>query len=101
LTIQLVAEEKKESQTAEEKPKPKAKAPDKPLPQMMEEDVIPSLKAILESQNDIIELELSFNDNKVSIILTCLDPTTFDCTTTFIVHWLFCCFHKCSWRAHF
>ncbi|KAK6780142.1 hypothetical protein RDI58_022326 [Solanum bulbocastanum] len=60
-----VAEEKKESQTAEEKPKSKAKAPDKPLPQMMEEDVIPSLKAILESQNDILELELSFNDNKL------------------------------------
>ncbi|TMX04327.1 hypothetical protein EJD97_009750 [Solanum chilense] len=60
-----VAEEKKESQTAEEKPKAKAKAPDKPLHQMMEENIIPSLKAILESQNDILELELSFNENKL------------------------------------
>lgn len=82
MTIQLVAaetEEKKESQTAEEpgpakpKPKLKSKASDKLLPQMMEEDVIPSLKAILEVQNNILELELSFNDNKVSLLLSCLD----------------------------
>lgn len=74
MTIQLVAEEKKESQTAEEKTKAKAKAkaPDKPLHQMMEENIIPSLKATLESQNDILELELSFSENKVSILLTCL-----------------------------
>ncbi|MCD7472774.1 hypothetical protein HAX54_014133 [Datura stramonium] len=32
---------------------------------MMEEDVIPSLKAILEAQNDILDLESSFNDNKL------------------------------------
>ncbi|CAI0459377.1 unnamed protein product [Linum tenue] len=50
------------------KPKPKpaakaAKAPVKPLPQMMEEDVIPSLKSTLEVQDDISELQLSFQDN--------------------------------------
>lgn len=62
-----VAEEKKGSETGppEPKPKPKSKAPIKPLPQMMEEDVIPSLKAILQAQNDILDLELSFNDNKL------------------------------------
>ncbi|XP_055811749.1 uncharacterized protein LOC129881638 [Solanum dulcamara] len=71
VTVAAEMEEKKESQTAEEpgpakpKPKLKSKAPDKLLPQMMEEDVIPSLKAILEAQNDILELELSFNDNKL------------------------------------
>jgi hypothetical protein len=51
------------------KAKPPAKAPAKPLPQMMEEDVIPSLKAILESQDDISEIELSFQDNRVSFTL--------------------------------
>ncbi|CAK9134912.1 unnamed protein product [Ilex paraguariensis] len=68
-------EEKKEAKTNEEsapakpkpkpKPKPAAKAPAKPLPQMMEEDVIPSLKSILEAQDDISEIELSFEDNKL------------------------------------
>lgn len=48
------------------KAKPPAKAPTKPLPQMMEEEVIPSLRAILESQDDISEIELSFQDNRVS-----------------------------------
>ncbi|XP_054781489.1 uncharacterized protein LOC129288778 [Prosopis cineraria] len=45
--------------------KPPAKAPVKPLPQMMEEDVIPSLKAILEAQQDISDIELVFQDNKL------------------------------------
>lgn len=44
--------------------KPK-KAPAKPLSQLMEEDVIPSLKATLEAQDDITELELSFTDNRL------------------------------------
>ncbi|KAM3325840.1 hypothetical protein P3S67_000965 [Capsicum chacoense] len=73
VTVAAETEEKKESETAEEtgpaKPKPKlkaaAKAPAKSLAQMMEEDVIPSLKAIFEAQNDIRELDLSFNDNKL------------------------------------
>jgi hypothetical protein len=33
---------------------------------MMEEDVIPSLKAILEAQQDLSDLQLVFQDNKVS-----------------------------------
>ncbi|KAF7845104.1 adenine DNA glycosylase-like [Senna tora] len=45
--------------------KPPAKAPAKPLPQMMEEDVIPSLKAILEAQQDLSDIELLFQDNKL------------------------------------
>lgn len=47
------------------KPKPAA-AVAKPLRQMMEEDVIPPLKAILESQDDISEIDLSYQDDKVS-----------------------------------
>ncbi|KAK4270054.1 hypothetical protein QN277_023140 [Acacia crassicarpa] len=45
--------------------KPPAKAPVKPLPQMMEEDVIPALKAILEAQQDISDIELVYQDNKL------------------------------------
>lgn len=58
----------KEAKPVEKKApaKPK-KAPAKPLSQMMEEDVIPSLKAILEAQDDITQLELSFKENRVSI----------------------------------
>ncbi|XP_040993407.1 uncharacterized protein LOC121240029 isoform X3 [Juglans microcarpa x Juglans regia] len=63
-----VTAETKEVKTAQKqapaKAKPPAKAPVKPLPQMMEEDVIPSLKAIFEAQDDISELELSFHDNR-------------------------------------
>lgn len=44
--------------------KPK-KAPVKPLPQMMEEDIIPSLKATLEAQEDLSQIELSFQDNRL------------------------------------
>jgi hypothetical protein len=35
----------------------------------MEEDVIPSLKAALEAQDHITELDLSFEDKRVSIPL--------------------------------
>ena len=66
-----MAAETKEVKTAQEeapaKAKPPAKAPAKPLPQLMEEDVIPSLKAILEAQPDLSEIELSFQDNRVSV----------------------------------
>ncbi|XP_042045259.1 uncharacterized protein LOC121791333 isoform X1 [Salvia splendens] len=60
-------EEKEAVEGAKPKPKPKRaeKAPAKPLPEMMEEDVIPSLKATLAAQQDISELELSFSENKV------------------------------------
>lgn len=50
-----------------EKPKAAAKAPDKSLPELMEEGVIPSLKKTLEAQQDITQLDLSFNDNTVSL----------------------------------
>ncbi|XP_030509862.2 uncharacterized protein LOC115724662 isoform X2 [Cannabis sativa] len=45
--------------------KPKAKAPVKALPEMMKEEVIPSLKSILEAQDDVTDIELSFQDNKL------------------------------------
>jgi ribosome assembly protein YihI (activator of Der GTPase) len=48
-------------------PKPK-KAPAKELPELMQEDVIPSLKSTLESQEDLSEIELFFQDNRVSQI---------------------------------
>ncbi|KAI5599465.1 hypothetical protein BDE02_02G197500 [Populus trichocarpa] len=44
--------------------KPK-KSPAKPLSQLMEEDVIPSLKATLEAQDHITELELPFEDKRL------------------------------------
>ncbi|GFQ04184.1 a/g-specific adenine DNA glycosylase [Phtheirospermum japonicum] len=62
--------EKEEVKKAEEEgtKKPKAaaaKAPAKPLPQLMEDDVIPSLKATLQAQQHISDLQLSFSDNKL------------------------------------
>ncbi|CAL9028509.1 unnamed protein product [Prunus brigantina] len=64
-----VAADTKEVKTAQRaapaKPKVAAKAPAKPLPQMMEEDVIPQLKAILETQDELSDIELSFQDNKL------------------------------------
>ncbi|PKA67025.1 hypothetical protein AXF42_Ash004516 [Apostasia shenzhenica] len=45
-------------------PKPK-KAPAKPLPEMMEEDVIPSLRAALEAQGELSQIDLSFKNNTV------------------------------------
>lgn len=66
----LVAAETKEVKAAPAKPKAPAKAPVKPLPQMMEEDIIPSLKAILETpQNQLSDIELFFEDNKVGLLI--------------------------------
>lgn len=72
MIVKSVADETKEKQEvkkAEEgtapapaKPKAAAKAPAKPLLQLMEEDIIPSLKSTLEAQQDI---SLSFDENKV------------------------------------
>jgi len=59
-------EEVKEAPKAAPEKKAPAKAPVKPLPQMMEEDVIPSLKAIFEAQEDLSNIELVFKDNRVS-----------------------------------
>ncbi|KAL3653218.1 hypothetical protein CASFOL_002899 [Castilleja foliolosa] len=61
-------ETKKTEGEGTEKPKAavaKAKAPAKPLPQLMEDDVIPSLKATLQAQQHISDLQLSFSDNKL------------------------------------
>lgn len=62
-----IKEEAAPAKAAPAKPKPaaKAKAPAKPLPELMEEEVIPSLKATLEAQDDISELELAFGDNRL------------------------------------
>ncbi|GMI66316.1 hypothetical protein HRI_000300800 [Hibiscus trionum] len=57
--------DKEEVKAAAPKPKPAAKAPAKPLPELMVEDVIPSLKTILGTQDDISEIELTFQDNKL------------------------------------
>lgn len=65
-----VATEPKEIKTVQKeapaKAKPPAKAAAKPLPEMMEEDVIPSLKEILEAQADLVDVGLSFQDDRVS-----------------------------------
>ncbi|ESQ37048.1 hypothetical protein EUTSA_v10002670mg [Eutrema salsugineum] len=69
-----VATEKKDKEEKDstvevpaKKPKPAAAkaAVVKPLREMMDEDVIPPLKAILEAQDDISDLELSFQDDKL------------------------------------
>ncbi|KAG7578682.1 hypothetical protein ISN45_Aa03g028560 [Arabidopsis thaliana x Arabidopsis arenosa] len=57
-------EDKNESTVAVPAKKPKPAAA-KPLRQMMEEDVIPPLKVILESQDDISEIDLSYQDDKL------------------------------------
>jgi len=62
--------DKKEATAAEVKPaakpaaaaKPK-KAPPKPLPEMMEEEIIPPLKTALEAEEDVSEVVLTFQDN--------------------------------------
>ncbi|KAF3444214.1 hypothetical protein FNV43_RR13904 [Rhamnella rubrinervis] len=68
-STKTVAADTKEAKTTEKaapaKPKAPSKAPAKPLPQMMNEDVIPSLKSILESQEDVSDIELSFQDNRL------------------------------------
>jgi hypothetical protein len=75
-----VATEKKNKEEGEEstvavpakKPKPAAKAAAvaKPLRQMMEEDVIPPLQAILESQDDISDIDLSFQDREWNFVVS-------------------------------
>ncbi|XP_010942523.1 uncharacterized protein [Elaeis guineensis] len=65
--------DKKEAEPAAKAPAPAVKkAPEKPkkplpkpLPQLMEEDLIPSLKATLEAQEDVSQIELSFRDNRL------------------------------------
>ncbi|KAK4781787.1 hypothetical protein SAY86_015889 [Trapa natans] len=50
---------------ATEKPKRPAKAVAKPLPQLMDEDVIPQLQKILQAQDDLSGIELIFKDNRL------------------------------------
>ncbi|CAH8295870.1 unnamed protein product [Eruca vesicaria subsp. sativa] len=71
-TSAVATEKKKEKEGSTvdvpaKKPKPAAAkaAVAKPLREMMEEDVIPPLKAILEAQHDISEIDLSFQDDKL------------------------------------
>ncbi|KAI3939381.1 hypothetical protein MKW98_022249 [Papaver atlanticum] len=70
-TSATVTSETKESPKAVEKeappvkPKAPAKAPPKPLPELMEQDVIPSLKVIFEAQADILDVEIFFSENKL------------------------------------
>ena len=66
-TAETKEEVKEAPKAAAPAKKPPAKAPAKPLPQMMEEDVIPSLKAIFEAQEDFSNIELVFKDNKVAL----------------------------------
>lgn len=68
-TKEIPAAKKEAPPPAPSKRAPPAKAPAKPLPQLMEEDVIPSLKATLETQEDLSDIELSFQDNKVLFLL--------------------------------
>ncbi|XP_006658795.1 uncharacterized protein LOC102703323 [Oryza brachyantha] len=64
------ADDKKEA-TAEAKPaasKPAAKPkkpPVKALPEMMQEEIIPPLMAALEAEDDVSQVELSFQDNRL------------------------------------
>ncbi|XP_042421568.1 uncharacterized protein LOC122009440 [Zingiber officinale] len=74
-TASAVTEVKKEDEVAKaaatptpaEKATPqKAQKPNaKPLPEMMEEEVIPALKETLEAQEDITDIEISFQDNRL------------------------------------
>ncbi|KAM6554612.1 hypothetical protein CsatB_015374 [Cannabis sativa] len=66
-TSTVATDENKEAKPAKKAApaKPKAKAPVKALPEMMKEEVIPSLKSILEAQDDVTDIELSFQDNKL------------------------------------
>ncbi|KAF8679333.1 hypothetical protein HU200_046117 [Digitaria exilis] len=61
--------EKKEATAAAAKPaaatKPK-KAAAKPLPEMMEEEIIPPLKDALEAEENVSQVQLSFQNNTIS-----------------------------------
>ncbi|KAH9301455.1 hypothetical protein KI387_013038, partial [Taxus chinensis] len=63
--------EVKENATSDKPTPPKVKvsaakkAPLKPLPEMMTEDVIPAVKALLEKEKTISNIELVFEDSKL------------------------------------
>lgn len=58
-------EAKPKAKAAPVKLKPAAKDPATTLSQTMEQDVIPALQSILEAQDDITDLELTFMDNRL------------------------------------
>ncbi|KAJ8498158.1 hypothetical protein OPV22_008710 [Ensete ventricosum] len=62
---QEVATTKAAAPAANDAPGKPKKPPVKPLPEMMEEEVIPSLKECLEVQEDVSEIEISFQDNRL------------------------------------
>ncbi|RRT45665.1 hypothetical protein B296_00048797, partial [Ensete ventricosum] len=64
---QEVATTKAAAPAANDAPGKPKKPPVKPLPEMMEEEVIPSLKECLEVQEDVSEIEISFQDNRNSL----------------------------------
>ncbi|XP_031478935.1 uncharacterized protein LOC116249803 [Nymphaea colorata] len=67
-TVAEVKEEKPEApKEAPQKPKraPPAKTPTKPLPELMAEEVIPPLRAILQAEKELSDLELLFHDNQL------------------------------------
>jgi hypothetical protein len=63
-------EEKKPPAAAAAAAKPAAakpkKAPVKPLPEMMQEEIIPPLKAALEAEEDVSQVHLAYQNNTVS-----------------------------------
>jgi hypothetical protein len=59
---ETAAEAKPAAKPAAAKPK---KAPPKPLPEMMQEEIIPPLKTALEAEEDVSQVELSFQNNTV------------------------------------
>ncbi|XP_058114727.1 uncharacterized protein LOC131257834 [Magnolia sinica] len=67
VTVPESKEETVSENAAPAKPKrtPPAKALAKALPQLMEEEVIPSLRSTLEAQEDLLQIELSFQDNRL------------------------------------
>ncbi|XP_042402194.1 uncharacterized protein LOC121992107 [Zingiber officinale] len=64
-TAAAVTEVKKEETVAKESPQKPRKPPAKSLPEMMEEEVIPALKKTLEAQEDISDIDISFQDKKL------------------------------------
>lgn len=62
------AESKAATPAAKAVPGKAKKAPAKALPELMEEEVIPALRSTLEAQEDVSQVELSFQDNRVSDI---------------------------------
>nr|CAD1823022.1 unnamed protein product [Ananas comosus var. bracteatus] len=59
------AESKAATPAAKAVPGKAKKAPAKALPELMEEEVIPALRSTLEAQEDVSQVELSFQDNRL------------------------------------